>query len=151
RLSATRSSASGSDGNAGGKTTFPSMMPVLPYEVSSPGPRRSTKATASPRLARCRATEVPTMPAPSTMASTRALQAPPPVLQRSSRHVRDIGQRRQGRHQRAGDPPQLREAELQRASGAEAGLVRHCCQQLRLQLDQALQQVADVVAGRVAG
>src|SRR5262249_6063906 len=52
---------------------LPSITPALPYEVSSPGARRSTRATASPRLARCSPIEVPTMPAPSTMASTRAM------------------------------------------------------------------------------
>src|SRR5262245_54725478 len=54
---------------------LPSITPALPYEVSSPGARRSTSATASPRLARCSAIDVPTMPAPSTMASTRAIRS----------------------------------------------------------------------------
>src|SRR5262249_772365 len=63
-------------GNAGGNTVLPSMIPVLPYEVSSPGPRRSTSATASPRLARCSAVATPTMPAPSTIASVCAMFDP---------------------------------------------------------------------------
>jgi len=40
------------------------------------------------------------------------MQAPPPVLPQE-RHLRDIGQRRRGRHQRAGDPLQLWETEAQ--------------------------------------
>ena len=46
---------------------------VAPPIFSSPGPRRSTSVTARPRLARCTAADVPTMPAPSTIASVRAM------------------------------------------------------------------------------
>src|SRR6185437_4909143 len=65
------------DGNACGKIVLPSMIPVLPYEVPSPTPPRSISATAKPRLARCSAIEVPTIPAPSTMTSLRATEKPP--------------------------------------------------------------------------
>jgi len=41
-------------------------MPALPYEVSRPGSRRSTSTTEWPRMRRCKAVQVPTMPAPST-------------------------------------------------------------------------------------
>ena len=39
-------------------------------------PRRSTSATDNPRLTRCSATDVPTMPAPRTIASVRAMRLP---------------------------------------------------------------------------
>src|SRR5262245_59123837 len=60
-------------GNGCGRSVLPSMTPALPYDVPSPGTWRSTSATESPRLARCSAIEVPTMPAPSTMTSVRAM------------------------------------------------------------------------------
>ena len=74
-----RKSAAGSEGKAGGNTVLPSMMPALPNEVCSPTPARSTSATLAPRRASCSATEVPTMPAPSTIASVRAMIALSPV------------------------------------------------------------------------
>src|SRR5262245_2052940 len=49
------------------------MSPALPYEVSSAPPRRSTRATLRPRFCRCSATQIPMIPAPRTIASTRAL------------------------------------------------------------------------------
>src|SRR6516165_7311497 len=60
-------------GNAAGDTTAPPITPAFPYEVSSPGPRRSTRATATPRLVSWSATEVPTIPAPRTIASVFAI------------------------------------------------------------------------------
>src|SRR2546423_10612245 len=51
------------------------MTPALPYEVSSPGSRRSTSATESPRFASCSAVDVPTIPAPRTIASVRAIES----------------------------------------------------------------------------
>src|ERR1051325_8581918 len=68
-----RSSAPIPLGKAWANSVLPSMIPVLPEEVSSPGPRRSMSATASPRWARCSAVDMPTMPAPSTIASVRAM------------------------------------------------------------------------------
>src|SRR5258707_11739010 len=46
------------------------MRPALPNEVSSAGPRRSTRTVERPRFCRCSATQTPTIPAPSTSAST---------------------------------------------------------------------------------
>ena len=45
-----RSSADKRDGNAGGKIVLPSMMPVLPYEVPSPGPAAIDQRDREPAL-----------------------------------------------------------------------------------------------------
>ena len=48
-----------------GTTDERSISPALPWLVSSPGARRSTSATRSPRsCSRCSADDTPTMPAP---------------------------------------------------------------------------------------
>src|SRR6185437_242625 len=60
-------------GKAGGIRVLPSMTPAFPYDVCSPTPARSTNATLMPRLTRCSATDVPTIPAPRTIASARAI------------------------------------------------------------------------------
>src|SRR3954470_13374964 len=54
------------------------MRPALPNEVSSAAPRRSTSTTERPRFCKCKATQMPTIPAPRTTTS-----APNPRMGRS--------------------------------------------------------------------
>src|SRR5690349_616638 len=106
RLRATSNTDDHSRGKAYGSTASRWMMPALPYDVSRPGARRSTSATACPRRASCSAVLVPIMPAPRTRTSAgirvALLVRPAPARSAALRgDDRDFEQR--ARCQQAGD------------------------------------------------
>jgi hypothetical protein len=54
-------------GRLNGNKELRDKTPALPADVSSPGPRLSTKVTCQPLACKAKAQETPTMPAPSTV------------------------------------------------------------------------------------